>query len=314
MNRVELLKTYGQSCSVQFVEFTRIHSKAEKLLICIFEGQDEKYYSLRLDSAIGSEKWRGVVAYGRKNVIELELLLRNHPIYSTGRFCCFIDHDFHDNFLNPNPDRIYITPCYSIENLYVSRQSFVKILSAEFGITEFNEFSNDYFNVLKIFDERMIEFNSAIYTFNCWVKAHRIMEEQDATVRKLNIKNVKFNSLVEIFIDKVVIKYDLTNPSSIFKDFKNLDICENAIYRAAKSFDERKYSMQFRGKQQIEFFKTFLMKLKEDRTSRNPIFFGYRGNVFLTLSANCISEISQYADTPDCLTTFLSLTRNRLAA
>ncbi|MBS0925997.1 hypothetical protein JK188_16050, partial [Providencia sp. JGM181] len=64
----------------------------------------------------------------------------------------------------------------------------------------------------------------------------------------------------------------------------------------------------FRGKQNLEFFRIFLQKIKEDRCKKTGrCIFKEKGNVRLQLSKlNCISELSQYAETPKCLHEFLS--------
>ncbi len=57
------------------------------------------------------------------------------------------------------------------------------------------------------------------------------------------------------------------------------------------------------------------MKLKEDKVSDNPTFFASKGRVMISLSKdNCISELSQYAETPDCLLSFLENAKVSLAA
>ena len=63
----------------------------------------------------------------------------------------------------------------------------------------------------------------------------------------------------------------------------------------------------FRGKQHLEFFRSFLGKLKEDRCKKSAReIFKLKGNVKLNLTkANSISELSQYAETPSCLKAFL---------
>lgn len=310
-DRVNAMIDQAESYSVKFKEFINTSSKYPESIVCLFEGQDEKYYSSRLNMKFGNEGWRGINTGGRGIVLEIQSIIEDHGLYSSRKYLCFIDHDFQDWFVNHNPERIYVTPCYSIENLYVTEQSFRRILHAEFNITEFNESSNEYFKCIQLFGERLDEFVSVVYTFNCWAKAHRIMEHRNKNITKMNLKNVKFKHLAQVELYSVRSNYDLTNPLSVFRDAINIDWDETAIAEADQSFDIKNLAAQFRGEQQLEFLKAFIMKLKIDRTSKTPQFFEKSENVTLNLSANCISELSQYADTPNCLHAFLDLSKQR---
>jgi len=306
MDRVAIMQEHGNSYSVKFLEFTRIYSKDKSIIICIFEGQDEKYFSSRLDLKIGQDKWKGINTGGKKSVLELNDSIMLHPVYKESYFVCFIDHDFEDWFVNPNPNKIYVTNCYSIENLYSTESCFKRVISSEFGINEFNESRIDFHKCIDLFNLRLTEFFDKVYMFNCWVKAHRIMERDSKAPKKLNVRNVKITSLVNIQLNSVSAIYDQSDPQSIFKDYEELSLCEEALEEAKLSFENKENCLVFRGKQQIEFMRIFLMRLKEDRTSKIPNFFSSKGSVILGLSKdNCISELSQYADTPECLISFL---------
>jgi hypothetical protein len=153
-----------------------------------------------------------------------------------------------------------------------------------------------------------------MYSFNCWVKAHRIMEYKQEAPRSLNVQNIKTNDLVDVSINKVAKKYN-DNPETVFKDYENLQLCPLAIKEADDSFKTKNLPLHFRGKQQLDFFRFFLMRLKEDRVSKTPKIFAVKGRVMLSLSKdNCISELSQYADTPNCLLLFLDKIQESIAA
>ena len=314
MDRVSIMQEHGNSYSVKFLELTRIYSKNKDNIICLFEGQDEKYFSSRIDFRVGKDCWFGINSGGRKPVLDLHKAVSSHPIYNRANYFCFIDHDFQDWFENPDPDRIYITNGYSIENYYVTEACFKKVLSSEFGITEFNEHKVDYEKCIKKFNSRLEEFNSLIYLFNCWIKAHRIMEYKNEAPKSLNIQNIKLTTLVDISLDKVTKKYE-DKPEAVFKDYEDLQLCSTALNEAKDSFKAKNLSLYFRGKQQLEFFRLFIMKLKEDKGSKNPAVFSAKGRVTLNLSKdNCISELSQYADTPNCLALFLDNAKQSVAA
>ena len=196
MNRVQKMQEQGSSYSVKFTEMTRIYSKDNTILICIFEGKDEKYYSNRLNNFKGQGRWSGIDTGGRLPVLELIEKIDTHPVYSNILYAGFIDRDYEDWFVNPNPNKIYVTPCYSIENLYVTESCFKQILSAEFGITEFNENKNEFSKCLEVFRDRLNDFIDGVEAFNLWVKAHRIMKRDDTKTTKLNIGNIHTKYIV----------------------------------------------------------------------------------------------------------------------
>ena len=314
MDRVSIMQGHGNSYSVKFLELTRMYSKNKENIICIFEGQDEKYFSSRIDLKVGKDKWFCINSGGRKPVMDLYEAVSSHAVYSKANYYCFIDHDFQDWFENPEPTRIYITNGYSIENYYVTESCFKKVLSSEFGVTEFNEHKADFEKCIEEFNHRLEEFISFIYPFNCWIKAHRIMEYKKQACRGLNVQNIKTTALVDVSIDKVTKKYE-DKPETVFKDYDNLQLCSVALSEADDSLKAKDLSLYLRGKQQLDFFRLFLMKLKEDKVSKTPSIFSKKGRVMLSLSKdNCISELSQYADTPDCLLLFLDNAKQSLAA
>ncbi|CNH93510.1 Uncharacterised protein [Yersinia frederiksenii] len=306
MNRVSMMETEGRKVTVKFFEFSRAHAKDNNIIICIFEGEDEKYFSPRLTSLLGNHTWHGINTGGKPAVVELYNIISTHNFYKNVNYLCFIDRDFEDWFNNPNSELIYITPGYSIENFYVTETCFRRILSAEFGVSEFNENSSDYNQCMMKYNNLMSEFISCISTFNYWVKSHRIMKRDDNTIPKLNVRNIKTLDLISINLDSVSINYNVSSINSVFKDATDISIPPNIYEEAKNTLPLDKGHILFRGKQNLDFIRNFLMKLKEDRVSSSPTLFSSKGNVRLALSKeNAISELSQYADTPECLQVFM---------
>lgn len=305
MDRVSNMLQQMELPSVKLMEFMNIHSKNKDSVICIFEGKDAKYFSVRLDSKIGQGKWKGIDTGGKKPVLDLYKDLSSHPVYKNSYFICFIDHDFEDWFENQDIKRIYVTPCYSIENLYSTESCFVRILEHEFSITEFNENSDDFHKCIDTFKLRLNEFINAVYMFNCWVKSHRIMKRDAKNPDELNLPNIKTSDLVSITINEVSVQYDKHTPSSVFKG-SNFILCEDAFDEAENWFKSKDWNTVFRGKQQADFIRSLLVAFKEDISKKSPLFFNKKIKVSLALSKdNFISEVSQYADTPECLMQFL---------
>jgi len=296
-----------ESYSVKFMEFTRVVSKAPDAVVCFFEGEDEKYYSSRVSHGLSGFFWHGIDTGGKKVVLDVFSEISKHPVYRSYRYLFFIDRDFEHWFENPNSALIYVTPCYSIENLYISEDVFKKVLAAEFGATEFNHQRHSFKDCVELLRRLKREFGDALFQFNVWVKAHRIMERDGLKAAKLNVRNIKTEDLVSVLLDGVVTKYDSEDPSSVFKDTGNFVIDECARREAETSLQIDEWETDYRGKQVIDFLRMFLVKLREDISSTRPVVFDEKAKIRLTLSKDSIiSELSQYAETPECLMGFLA--------
>jgi hypothetical protein len=301
------MRSAAQSYSVKFLEMTRIYSQDRDAFACVFEGEDEKYFAPRLNLYLGDGAWAAVNSGGKKIATELHEFILAHPEYRLFRYAFFIDRDFEHWLQNPDPATLYITNTYSIENLYTTVGVFRSILSAEFGISANGDDSEDFKSLSIAYAKVLDEFCECAKWFNYYAKAHRIMERDGTTNVKLNIRNVKVNDLAEVRIDGVTIKYDPERPELLFRDFNGHPLDQMAVQEAVATLPRTEWRAMFRGKQQLEFLRTFLSQLKIDRSAQAPRFFRARGNVKLGLSKeNCISELSQYAETPSCLREFLS--------
>lgn len=303
MSRVEVLIDSRSNLSVKFMEFTRIVSK-DKCSI-FFEGEDEKYYSIRIGNIRPDLKWSGINSGGKTNVIKLRHKVREHPTYSKARCLFFVDADFDDNSELFKLNDLYVTPCYSVENLYISQDAFIRILSAEFGVNDSTDNQRCFENAIAVFNSTRLAYIDAIKGFNILIRELRLMEYRKELGGRLNINNVKFESLVKVDIERVEKIYDENTPNSIFPEL-NSKIVVN-LDNSRTHFESLDGEYWFRGKQNIEFFRIFIEKLKTDRCKKNSRkVFNEKGNVKLQISkGNCISELSQYADTPECLSEFL---------
>lgn len=307
MSRVALLKQAASSSTVKFLEVTRIHAKKPEAAICIFEGDDEKYYACRLSAILGQDSWAGVNTGGRGPVLELRKLILQHPVYKVCRFLCFIDKDYDDWIINPDPDRIYITPCYSIENLYASRACFIGVLSAEFRVTDFNEMATEFAVCIDIFDKRMGEICDSLLPFNVWGKSRALMERDGKPIPKIFLNDATIDKLVRLDLTACTIAYDPTDVSSLLKKSSNDDFCLDAVKEATASFDNASRMLRFRGKQQVEGFRRFLAALRNDFINGGGIIFKQKGKLKMEFDdqKDLLSELSQYAETPPCLRRFL---------
>lgn len=306
MSRVELLAGARDSLSVKFLEFTRIVSKPPARVAFFFEGEDEKYFSIRIRSIRPDLDWVGVNCGGKNKVIALRGRIRSHEEYSESPCAFFVDADFDDNSEHDKNHDIYVTPCYSIENLYVSNDVFRRVLRAEFNISEFGEESSCMERATSLFEATKKSYLEQISDFNYLIMAVRIKEGGNAERSRLNINNVNFDDLIKVGIESCEKIYNKERFPMIFPDLES--ISELNLSSSESHFFERDKELWLRGKQHLEFMRQYIALLKLDRCkSIGRIVFQNKGNVKLQMSkGNCISELSPYADTPSCLAAFLT--------
>lgn len=303
MSRVQALKDSRQSLSVKFLEFTRVVSK-DKVAI-MFEGEDAKYYSIRINSILPDLQWASIDCGGKDKVLQLRENIRTHPEYYNAPCLFFVDSDFDNNDKIALLKDVYITPCYSIENLYITESAFARIMEAEFKISATNDDATEFEKSLEIYRRIKNEYLDRITGFNYLIREIRRLEEEGEVTGKLQINDLTLKSLININLDKVDKLYDENQPNTLFPKLQstnniNLDISK-------QYFSNISLELWFRGKQHLEFFRKLLVYLVNDRNAKKDRkVFTTKGLVKLNLTNdNCISELSQYADTPTSLVSFL---------
>jgi hypothetical protein len=305
MSRVEVLKKSRDSISVKFLEFTRVVSKSLNRVAVFFEGEDEKYFSGRINNIRPDIKWSGVNSKGKSNVVKLRTKIRKHPVYQNSPCLFFVDRDFDCNADINDLDDIYLTPCYSIENLYLSDSTFERIVAAEFGMSGTTEEHKCYEKLLNIYLITKDSYLQEIKYFNLLIRELRDMENTGVINGRLNINNLSIDDLVSVNIGSVIKKYNENEPFTLFPELpQDLQVC---LESSEEHFTDLSAELWYRGKQHLEFLRVFLGRIKEDRCKKTSrTLFQTKGNVKLNLTkANTISELSQYADTPLCLKEFL---------
>lgn len=306
MSRVDILAEAADASIVKFLEVTRIYSKDTKTLICIFEGEDEKYYGCRISSFIGDNSWRGINSGGRNSVLELREYILEHPEYNDCNAIYFIDRDYEDWFTNPDPQKIYVTPGYSVENFYANENCLRHILNAEFKISEADEYSEPYQLVISAFRERFSELSEHLLAFNIWGKSRAIMLRDGKPMLKIYFSDATPEKLSSINLVNCTLNYDTSNASSLFKKISNEDFCREALTEAREFFEMNDPLRFYRGKQQLEYFRLFLSSLREDFTKGGGITFNKKSKLTLEFKEGfTLSELAQYAETPNCLRHFL---------
>ncbi|EHK5108035.1 DUF4435 domain-containing protein [Vibrio parahaemolyticus] len=277
------------------------HSSNPDSLICVFEGEDAKYYGSRIDTVFSNLERKNVTCKGRSKLLKLKEKTDSNASFKKVKLLFFADSDFNlDYHTNGN---IYFTPCHSIENLYVNKDVFDKILCDEIGIctvTEqelYNKLHDSFKNVLSIAEEQLLELNA-------WLMCQVKISETDSSV-KLFLNHTKIEQFIKVKCDGVEKSYSIESLKQTFPYSKEVD--NNDIGQAQEALMEKGGQRRFRGKYMLEFFSALVNRLlTECNQKNNSGHFGItRKNKFQVSKERAISDLSQYANTPECLVNFL---------
>ena len=235
---------------------------------------------------------------GKKEVLRLYHLIKGKNEYSKIKFLYFVDKDF-DPLMNNN--EIYETPVYSIENLYTTKDAFIRILKCEFI---YGKSDADYITLLELFKQRQSEFHSHTTLFNAWLACQRDKSNEGHTC-KLNLASFKLNQIVPtINLDQIVSNYTILQLESIFPEA--VKITEQEVQQKIIFFSTINPQENFRGKFEIDFLFAFLEAIKIEFSQPHSRLKKKNGVQLNQSKKNLISEFSQYASTKNCLKQYLN--------
>jgi Protein of unknown function (DUF4435) len=275
-----------------FTEFTRLYKQYESALYCFFEGEDSKYYTIRIKTIANPSKDIGMICNGKQGVLGIHRMLSSRKYYANAITAYFVDRDF-DALIGVN--EIYETPCYSLENFYTSIQCFADILRSEFKLGELNE---NHKKCISLYKDLQKEFHDAVELLNIWIACQR----DRAT--EINISNLSVLDFVSIELNGILLNYTIDD---LIARFPTAPVLTNIELDSKKAeLLSRNRQKSFRGKFEIEFLDIFLKKLSQEANKGSYPYFDCKVKVVLNLSKRTIiSNLSQYADTPDCLRAYL---------
>lgn len=237
-----------------------------------------------------------IKAGNKKEVQRVLQKLSNDSHYTQISKCFFVDKDMDEYPTDRNED-LYITPCYSIENLYTTTNVLSNILQSEFSCdkndADHQKCIDRFIQLQNQFNEIMIEYNALVLLRN----------QKGLGNGKVRLSNFKTSKLFAMDIEKVQ-KHTKYN-EEITKFKASLSANEAEISGAITTIKNLgNYNTTFRGKNQLDFFVSFIMLLK--KLHNTQVFFEHTHTcVTINLTNNRLSELSQYAEFPSCLKEFL---------
>jgi len=300
---IEKLRNNRETAPVAYTEFVLSYSKEKNSLYCFFEGdEDKRYYRIRLN-----QKFENFTCGGKDNVKKVHRMINEHKEYNSANTLFFIDKDFSDEQTSGN---IYVTPCYSIENFYTTKEVLINILISEFNLRETD---SDFHTILERFNLLQTAFHNELLIFNAWLACQSDLRQNNGIKNYLSI-DTKVKSYFE-----GIVKNKLSKIKN-FDDLKKIDFIENILFPEApnieaeklqKKIDEYKSKINsciFRGKFELRFMVSFLQQLKNEigQKPSKSIFEKKQKCTFEFKYENIISTLSQYAITPNCLKEFIN--------
>lgn len=295
VNLLDEMRQGREESSTAFMEFTNKRAYYQNHAFCFYEGEDGKYYDNRIRNIIGNN-FIHIKAGNKNKVLKTMKLIKSKSEYKDVTTMFFVDRDMGFNMPEYEEDDVFVTPCYSIENLYVNKNSFGMILETEFSLNIDDE---DYIKYKRRFIELYEEFCNLMLEFNALVL---IRKEKNLDCEKVNIRSIKTTDLVNIDIKDGLsknIKYErIIDSLKVQLNVTDVDI-ELAQSRLAE-YGEKVET--FRGKNQFDFMTKYIEQLCN---RKDELFNPVPTSISINPNQNRLSTFSSYADTPECLVSFL---------
>ncbi|PST85475.1 hypothetical protein C9I86_18900 [Photobacterium sp. NCIMB 13483] len=309
MDRSEMMRQKRRSNAVDLIKLIKRIDCFKTSLICIFEGEDSKYYGSRIDPYFSNLNRKNLSCKGKEAVLKLREKVASNQELNSANILFFVDIDFDEK--KQTDYNIYSTPCYSIENLYVTTQVFSRILTDELGLCSFRD-KELIDNLINIYEKFESDSDDALAELNAWLIV-RIKESESNENINLNLNNISVDKFLSISGLESTKKYNVIDLDSIFKVKETID--EDALETAIHIVNQKNKANFCRGKYRLEYFRLFLIEVFNESRNGEGNFVGRKVKPKLTLvKTNIISELSQYAETPECLNEFLSNFKSRIVA
>lgn len=293
MSTPDEMRTQRKTYSVAYYEFIRGYSKNKDLYFMFFEGEDVKYYGIRIEKF--TTKYIPLSCHGKENVKAIRSLIEQN--YNCSKSLFFIDNDYDDE--TNNPENTFVTDRYSIENYYIANSCIESFLKQEMMISEIHD---EYKIIIKNYIKLKAEYIKEILEIN---KIIIFLRRSGNTICKLNLSSFSILKYVSITLDEI--KSQLTREK--VKEIFNIDegiVKDKELDKIEKGLEGKNLENILRGKFLLEFFIKYLSLIIEDaNTCGGKIFNVKKTCRFGVEKATALSSLSRFAITPCTLDTFL---------
>ncbi|NMI05449.1 DUF4435 domain-containing protein [Paenibacillus sp. SZ31] len=297
-SKIEKERAKRNNFSVHWAKFIKLYARFKDDPICFVEGEDIKYYGIRIERLIGTANF--IESGGKKGVLKffektkgIEEFIELKPFF-------FVDRDFDDSL---NIQELYETPCYSIENFYTSNSVLERILLNEFKLTRADE---SFEKCMSLFHDRQAEYHDASLLLNVFIACQRYEERHSKeSNNKLNLGEFKITDLFHLSMNRISAKYDLDSLYEYYNITAKIE--DDLLTNKMREFSQMRMRERFRGKFEIEFLRWFLVKIISLAKEGDNEIFPSKIKVKLNITrVNFLSELSRFADECPLLKDYLS--------
>ena len=294
MKAEDLKKKANNSSAVAFHKFILLRKSHIEDLFCFYEGMDNGYYYPRIKE-IYNGTHHPISCGNKKSVLYMHKSIKAK--YPDTKCSFFVDNDFDERIEN---DDIYETPCYSIENFYTSTSFISDILKNEFGLSEID---SEFKMALNIFETNQEIFHYESLLFNGWYASLKEKASKNGCSTNVSLNCSIPKEFLVLEIDNIIGKYT-------YSDFKNkfpdaLSVSKKEVENKIEELQSKELRLTLRGKYELEFVYTFLKYLIDDANDIKKRKVIKKKTKFRVDKAQMLSQLSQYAETPDCLVDYL---------
>lgn len=295
---MELIQMMEEECSCTEVIFQDyVQSRKTYGIFVFFEGKDDyKYYWCRISPFIGGRACKTYVCNCKENVaIVHEMICTKTKRKADERTLYFADNDFEkDNNLSQD---IYVTPTYSIENLYVSDNAIRNMIIGEFGLSgEMNDTDrNDFEKAVSYLVSKRDDIITSMLYANAWYSLQYNKSKNSQHYPRLSA--VKEYSTICNVVDKEYLKSIVPH---------SLEVSEEELQKEIQYLMENPVE-RLRGKYFEQTMPKYIMKVFQDSNKKDDReLFSKRRRVCINVGVdNMIAVLTNYADVPSGLIRYI---------
>ncbi len=296
--RIAKLRAGRDTPQVQLQKYNIFRTKHAGKWICAFEGhEDVAFYDVMFDKVGAQLNHEPFVCRGKDYVLQLRQVLSRNTSQDSQLVRYFVDRDFDGLKGHELGDDVYVTPCYSFENLLVTNAVLKKLMQSEFRCNA-EDAAEDIEKIENLFAERLSEFISCIRHANFLLHAARTQGI------KLNNVDNALGQYVCITLTCVESKATQAKVAELLGYATEPN--ESMLAASKPAFDKLDPQSDWRGKFIFAFFRKFLALLKEDRGGKQPQYFKQRANMNFDPSGDIIRSLASMIPVRDCLRNFIS--------
>ncbi len=304
--RLDALREARQRAPVVLQRYNNLRSRVSGKLVCAFEGPDDvAFYDAMLPRIKADFEHIPFVCSGKDKVLQLREILQRNVAADSKLVLYFIDRDFDGSKGHDEGSDLYITPCYSIENLIVGSAMLTRLLRGEYRCND-EHAETDVAAICQLFEERLAEFHAAMHEVN-----FLLFFARKNMLRLASIDN-DIRKYISISLATISLK---VNTAEIAK-LLGYDAAPDpaALQPLASDFAMLNPLLDWRGKFLFAFFRKFLAAIREDRGTKKPNIpqhFKGRADVNFQPEGDIVRNLASMINVPDCLRRFIEAYSNK---